>query len=146
MSERKLLGLLADANLVGHFAYLLHLLTKFGLLDIFEELSLGFANLGDLGLPADIDDRSLWNYCQQEGWLLFTENRNAIGIDSLQAVLADSWKPGDLPVITLANKLEFEHDAEYRERVASEVAELFFGISLGDYCDGSRIYVPRLPR
>lgn len=67
------------------------------------------------------------------------------GFDSLQATLDDSWQDGHLPIITLANKIEFERSPEYRERVATEVAELLFGVASGDYCDESRIYVPRLP-
>ncbi|HQU44151.1 MAG TPA: hypothetical protein PK867_15130 [Pirellulales bacterium] len=57
----------------------------------------------------------------------------------MQALLT----PGHLPVITLANKADFEHSPEYRESVATDVAELLFGIAMGDYCEESRIYVPR---
>lgn len=92
---------------------------------------------------AAIDDRSLWGFCQRDAWVLFTENRNAAGADSLQQTLADLWQPGRLPVITLANKTEFEHNADYRKQVATDVAELLFGLTTGDYRDESRIYVPR---
>jgi hypothetical protein len=74
---------------------------------------------------------------------LYTANRNAAGTDSLQQTLDDSWQSGCLPLITLANKIEFEHNSEYRQRVAIDVAELLFGVALGDYRDESRIYVPR---
>jgi hypothetical protein len=136
---------LADANLVGHFEYVLHLLDQLGLAAVLEELPLQFSTIADAGLAPDIDDRSLWHFCQEHGWVLFTENRNADGADSLQATIADSWRSGDLPVLTLANKIEFEHNPEHRQQVATELAELLFGISLGDYCDECRIYVPRLP-
>lgn len=102
-----------------------------------------FVSIDEAGLPLDIDDRSLWQFCQQQGWVLFTANRNAAGTDSLQQTLDDSWQPGCLPLITLANKIEFEHSADYRQRAAVDVAELLFGVAMGDYCDESRIYVPR---
>lgn len=143
MSGRNVSGLLADANLAGHFHYVVQLIGKLGLAGIFSELSVGFLTIDDLNLSPDIDDRSLWNFCQRGGWVLLTENRNAAGSDSLQTTLSDSWRPGDLPVITLAKKIEFEHSAEYRHRVATDVAELLFGIAHGEYLDDSRIYVPR---
>lgn len=143
MSDRSVRGLMADANLTGHFRYLLRLLEKLDLAAVFAELSLQFLSIDEAGLPSDIDDRSLWQFCQHEGWVLYTANRNARGADSLQRTLDDSWQPGCLPLITLASKIEFEHSADYRQRVAADVAELLFGVAMGDYCDESRIYVPR---
>jgi len=46
----------------------------------------------------------------------------------LEKLDLDSCRPGHLPVITLAKKAEFEHSPEYRESVATDVAELLFGI------------------
>jgi hypothetical protein len=97
---------------------------------------------GELQLPRDLDDRSLWNRCQQDGWVLFTENRNNDGPNSLQATLTDSWQVGHLPVLKLSNKGKFEHDRSYAERLATDVAEHLFGIALGQYLDQPRIYFP----
>jgi hypothetical protein len=47
------------------------------------------------------------------------------------------------PVLTLANKGRFEHSPDYAKRVATDVAELLFGIAQGEYRDQPRIYVPR---
>jgi hypothetical protein len=91
----------------------------------------------------DLDDRSLWNRCQQDGWVLFTDNRNQEDENSLQATLMDSWQMGHLPVLTLANKGRFENSAAYAKRVATDVAELVFGIAQEEYRDRPRIYVPR---
>lgn len=143
MNDRSVRGLLADANLTGHFRYLLRLLEKLDLAPVFAELSMQFLSLEEAGLPWDIDDRSLWRFCQQEGWVLYTANRNAAGTDSLQQTLDDSWHAGCLPLVTLANKIEFEHSADYRQRVAIDVAELLFGVAMGEYRGESRIYVPR---
>ncbi len=89
-----------------------------------------------------MDDRPLWNYCQEHRWVLFTENRNNDGPDSLQATLVGSWRDGNLPVLTLANKGRFEHSPEYARCVAAQIAELLYGVHFGQYRDQPRIYVP----
>ena len=137
-------GLLADENVQGHLPYLRQLIENLGLWPFLAELNLELATFLDLELPPGLDDRSLWNHCQQEGWILFTENRNHDGPDSLHATLMDSWHVGHLPVLTLANKGRFEHSREYGKRVATDVAELLFGIEHGEYRDQQRIFVPRL--
>ncbi len=63
--------------------------------------------------------------------------------DSLEATLADSWRHGQLPVLTLSNKARFEREREYSEKVATDVAELLFGIKQQEFRDQPRIYVPR---
>ena len=75
--------------------------------------------------------------------MLFTDNRNRDGPDSLGAVLADSWVEGRLPIVTLASKRKFERDRDYALRVATDVADLLFGIATGDYLDQPRRFVPR---
>ena len=136
-------GLLADVNVQGHLPYLRRLLEALGLWPVLAELKLTLTTFADLNLPRDLDDRTLWERCQQDSWVLFTENRNDDGPDSLQATLTGSWKPGHLPVLTLANKGRFEHSRGYAERVAIDVAELLFGIAQGEYRDQPRVYVPR---
>jgi hypothetical protein len=136
-------GLLVDVNVQGHLPYLYRRLNSLGLWTVLSDLKLKLVTFSDLQVPRDLDDRSLWNRCQHEGWVLFTENRNDDGPDSLQATLVDSWRFGQLPVLTLANKGRFEHSCEYADRVATDVAELLFGISFEGYRDQPRIFVPR---
>ena len=136
-------GLLADVNVQGHLSYLRQLLETLELWPALAELQLDFVTFPDLQLPRNLDDRSLWNRCQQDGWVLFTENRKDEDENSLEATLADSWLMGCLPVLTLANKRRFEHSTIYAKRVAIDVAELLFGIFHDEYRDEPRIYVPR---
>jgi hypothetical protein len=136
-------GLLSDVNVQGHLAYLHQRLEALDLWPVLAACDLTFATFADLQIPADLDDRALWNRCQRDGWVLFTENRNNDGADSLHATLADSWSSGQLPVLTLANKVTFEHSLDYADRVAIDVAELLFGIAQQQYRDQPRIYVPR---
>jgi hypothetical protein len=136
-------GLVADMNVQGHLPYLRYLLEALDLWTVLIELNLRLVTFPDLQLARDLDDRPLWNRCQQNGWVLFTENRNDDGPDSLQATLTDSWQWGHLPVLTLSSKRRFEHDRRYAERVATDVADLLFGIAQQEYRDQPRIYVPR---
>ena len=72
-------GLLADVNIQGHLPTVRILLQKGGLMPLLEELGLHLLTFPELGLDRSLDDRSLWNFCQQQGWVLFTENRNHDG-------------------------------------------------------------------
>jgi hypothetical protein len=136
-------GLLADVNVQGHLSYLRRLLEVLDLWSVLAELHLDFVTFPDLQLSRNLDDRSLWNRCQEDGWVLLTENRNDENENSLEATLGDSWRIGCLPVLTLANKGRFERSANYAKRVAIDVAELLLGIAHEEYRDQPRIYVPR---
>ncbi len=135
-------GLLADVNVQGHLGYLRHALEAVDLWNVLVELKLSLVTFGDLHLAPDLDDRRLWNQCQRDGWVLFTDNRNNDGADSLQATLADSWKIGNLPVVTLSDKGKFERDRDYAKRLATDIAELLFDIVDGQYRDQPRVFVP----
>jgi hypothetical protein len=141
--DRDVRGILADVNVQGHLPFLCGLFRRLDLETLLRELGLRFETFPALGLQGSLDDRSLWNYCQDRGWVLFTENRNDDGPDSLHATLTDSWRDGHLPVLTLSSKARFERDLGYAERVAADVAELLFGIAEQQYRDQPRIYVPR---
>jgi hypothetical protein len=145
MKGREMRGLLADVNVQGHLRFLRQLLEHLDLWPVLDELQLEFVTLANLGLPQDLDDRSLWSHCQQGRWVLFTDNRNEEGSDSLAATLADSWSAGHLPVITLSSKIRFERQREYAERVATDLAEVLFGVVQGEYRGVPRLYVPFAP-
>ena len=136
-------GLLADVNVQGHLPYLLHLLEALDLKTLLAGLNVEFATFPDLSVSRRLDDRTLWNFCQENGWVLFTADRRMIGPDSLEATLRDSWRTGLLPVITLSNTGRFENNGLYASRVAHDVAQTLFDISLEPaHCDRARIYVP----
>jgi hypothetical protein len=72
-------GMLADVNIQGHLRYLRRVLESLDLWSTLASLNLELATFPDLKLDPHLDDRPLWNYCQQEGWVLFTDNRNNDG-------------------------------------------------------------------
>jgi len=135
-------GLLADVNVQGHLTQLRYLLASLDLRPVLDALNLQIVTFNDLGIPRSIDDRTLWNLCQEQGWVLFTDDRNNDGPDSLHQTLLDSWKEGHLPVLTIAKKVRFENDRNYAERVANDIANLLFGIACEEYRDQPRIWVP----
>lgn len=71
-------GLLVDVNVQGHLPYLRQLLESLGLGSVLAEIPLNLVTFPDLPFPRDLDDRSLWNRCQRDGWVLFTDNRSAV--------------------------------------------------------------------
>jgi hypothetical protein len=136
-------GLLADVNVQGHLLYLRHLLDALDLSAVLDGLNIEFATFPGLNVPRRMDDRTLWNFCQENGWVLFTADRRMVGTDSLEATLRDSWQMGLLPVITLSNRARFEKNGLYASRVAHDVAQVLFDIALNpESRDRPRIFVP----
>ena len=136
-------GLLADVNVQGHLPYLVGLTNKIGLLQLLVDTGITFETFPDRGLDPHLIDRELWNFCQANELVLFTDNRNHEDANSLNATIQDSWHLGHLPVLTLADKGKFENSAEYATRVAEDVANQLFAIFLEGTRDQPRIFVPR---
>jgi hypothetical protein len=135
-------GLLADVNVHGHLHILRRLLVALDLSTVLAGSDIDLVTFSGLELPRDLDDRELWNRCQQGGRVLFTDNRNNDGPDSLEATLSDSWRVGHLPILTISSKDRFKRDRGFADRVAADIAETLFGIPDGLYLDQPRIYVP----
>ena len=136
-------SLLADVNVQGHLPYLRRLIDGHGLLDLLTGLGLTLVTFPDLGLDRRVDDRALWNYCQANGWVLFTDNRNHEDENSLEATIQDSWHEGCFPIITLANKGKFDNSEDYATKVAEEVADVLVSVFHDGIRDQPRIFVPR---
>lgn len=135
-------GLLADVNLEGHLPYLRRLMEREGILEILTEFGISLVTFSDLGLDRQINDRALWHSCQENGWVLFTDNRNHEDLNSLEATIQDSWREGRLPILTLANKSKFEKSEAYATTVAQDVAELLIVAFVDEIRTQSRIFVP----
>jgi hypothetical protein len=135
-------GLLADVNLQGHLPYLRRLMEGQGALEILTEFGISLITFPELNLDRGTDDRTLWHYCQENDWILFTDNRNHDDEHSLEATILDSWREGRLPVLTLANKRKFEKSEAYATRVAQDVAELLIVAFVDEIRNQPRIFVP----
>jgi hypothetical protein len=138
-------GLLADVNVQRHALVLLRGILERSSIDLWNlltESGLRFSSLVETGLSNSINDEALWKFCQEDGWVLFTDNRNAEEEKSLEVTLQNLWHLGDIPVVTVSDKTKLETNSEYAEQVAFDLAELLFGIEQGEYRDRPRIYVP----
>lgn len=136
-------GLLADANIQGFDAILEGTLSELSLLEVLEVFDFGFYRFADFDLATDLDDRSLWRFCQDNELLLFTENRNRNGSDSLEAAIHDLTTEDTLPVLTVSDKDRFIFSRSYREAVAKSVAEIAFRIFMEHRNRGvTRMYLP----
>jgi hypothetical protein len=143
MNQESLMpGLLADVNVQGHLPYLKRIINGLGFLQILEDSKITFMTFRELNLNPRMNDRDLWNYCQANDLVLFTENRNQEHEDSLSATILDSWHEGQLPVLTLANKGKFENSATYATLVAENVTEMLYCIFCERKPGPPRIFVP----
>jgi hypothetical protein len=135
-------GVLLDVNVGGMRDRLRGLIKKVGLGEFLQIAELQFMTFADESLPGDLDDRSLWHYCERRRLVLLTDNRNHNARDSLQATLDDSWRLGDLPILTITNKLAFSDDQDYAERFATDLVEAVCDIADGNVLAQPRLWLP----
>ena len=138
-------GIVFDENLEGHAEYLLHLLTALDLRDFWDDLGLRMETVRTLGYQPGVKDRILWKRCQDERFVLLTDNRNDDAVDSLGRTICDSLLDISLPVITIANKERFERDRRYALIVAEKFLDVISDVVIGKFLGIGRLYIPPRP-
>ena len=108
--------ILIDHNIEGQAVRLWDTLNNEGWLELY---SVEIVMFTDVGLPFDINDRSLWRFVQQHQMLLLTVNRNMADEDSPEQTLREENRSSSLPVITIGNPARIE-ERVYRERCAEK--------------------------
>ena len=143
----ELRGLLADAHADRMLRTVRGWIESLDLAEVLDDAGLRFVTFADVSIPTNTPDRPLWERCQADGWVLLTDNRNADGPDSLQATLADRWRPGDLPVLTAGDADRLRTNPKYAARVATDVADVLYGLHVGDgrFDQAPRLFLPRVP-
>ncbi len=131
-----MITILADHDIEGHATTLWGTLSKAGWLEIVD---VEFVIFQDVGLPVDSHDRKVWNFAQENGMILLTNNRNMDGEDSLEQTLRDSNLSTSLPAMTIGNADRLS-ERIYRERCAFQLLEVI--LELEDHLGRSRIFVP----
>lgn len=117
-------GLLADANLDGHFQVLRKLVVEDEVLDgLRADLKLTIATFRDLGWAPEMPDDELWRRCQSGGWILVTANRNHKGPTSLEATIRREGTAESLPIVTISDADRFLKSGDYARRVAYRLLE-----------------------
>ncbi|MCZ7672227.1 MAG: DUF5615 family PIN-like protein [Chloroflexi bacterium] len=127
---------LVDHDIEGQALALWGTLGKMGWLEIVD---MELATFRDIGLPSNSTDRDVWRFAQANGMILFTNNRNMDGEDSLEQTLRNENRLTSLPVLTVANADRLS-ERRYRERCAAQILEIV--IDLDKNLGRSRIYIP----
>ncbi len=132
--------LLIDEQMTGLRNYCNRLLELSSLASLAKDMGISFVNFADEGLPESLSDDAVWDYCYRKGYILFTDNRNAEGEDSLEAVIQKRCDFAIFPVITIGNRERFKVEIAYAISALDKLIELIFD---GDHHLGTgRIYIP----
>jgi hypothetical protein len=97
-------------------------------------------SFASLGLPENTPDAALWQFCQAQQIILITGNRNKVGTDALEAVIARNNTPTSLPVLTIGTPPRVLSSREYAERVATRLLEVLLDVE--QYRGTGRLYLP----
>jgi hypothetical protein len=131
-----MLGLLADANAEAYLDAVLSVCRSPAWLLIWESLDVRMVRFEDLLLSRSVPDDVLWFACQREAVVLFTDNRNSTGSDSLQATILAHNTVSSLPVITPGESPRLLTERDYLERAAVRLMDI------DKYRGTGRLYIP----
>lgn len=130
--------ILSDHNCEKHAQYVFFSLIK---LRFVELLDLRLLRFRDVNLPVEADDKTVWQYCQDNGYYLLTGNRSTKDdADSLHEILNRFAGPSALPVLTFGNLERVLNDEFYCEACAEALAEIILDDGL--YIGTPRLYIP----
>ncbi|MBV7335092.1 ACP S-malonyltransferase [Chloroflexi bacterium TSY] len=95
----------------------------------------------DVGLLSTADDKVVWEFCQEMGYLLLTGNRSTkADAKSLEYQIRDLATPNCLSVLTIGNLKRVLPDINYRRRCAIRLATIVDELHL---CRGViRLFLP----
>jgi hypothetical protein len=133
-------AILADHDIEGQVRALLRLLTSAAWYEVWHGLAMRVESFASLGLPENTPDAALWQFCQTQQIILITGNRNKVGIDALEAVIARNNTPTSLPVLTIGTPPRVLSSREYAERVATRLLEVLLDVE--QYRGTGRLYLP----
>lgn len=131
-----MITLLVDHNIEGQAALLHSTLIS----ESWTELTaIRFVTFGQLKLPFDSTDRTVWEFAQTNHFLLLTGNRNMHGSDSLERTIREQNHATALPVITIAN-IDRMVEQTYRQQCAVKIALIV--LYFDDFLGTGRIFIP----
>jgi hypothetical protein len=134
-------GLLADVNAGGYLAAILKVCRGPAWRSFWLELRVPTFSFRDLWLDQETQDDLLWQFCQSEQLVLFTDNRNETGATSLGRAIRELNTASSLPVLTPADAQRLYSDAGYAERAAERMLEILMEIDR--YRGTGRLFLPR---
>ena len=98
-----------------------------------------FVTMREVGLDAASPDRDVWRYCQSNGLILLTGNRNQDDETSLEQTLCTENTEASLPVLTITDRQQLV-EADYRERCIETLITIVF--DLPNYLGSARQFIP----
>lgn len=132
-----MITVLLDNDITGHRELFIGTLDSTGWA---EHGLLEFITLPQAGLARNTIDREIWHYCQCQGQLLLTGNRNQEDPDSLEQTIQEENTSNALPIITISQPQRII-EAEYRERCIHSLIDII--IFLNNYLGSGRQYIPQ---
>jgi hypothetical protein len=133
-------AIMADHDIEGQVRALLRLLTSAAWYEVWHGLAMRVESFASPGLPENTPDAALWQFCQAQQIILITGNRNKVGTDALEAVIARNNTPTSLPVLTIGTPPRVLSSREYAERVATRLLEVLLDVE--QYRGTGRLYLP----
>lgn len=95
----------------------------------------------DVGLRNTADDRIVWRFCQEQGYILLTGNRSTKdGEKSLEHQIRHLATPDCLPVLTIGNLKRVQADQIYCRRCAERLVDIV--ADLHRFRGTLRLFVP----
>jgi hypothetical protein len=88
-----------------------------------RDLGIEIKRLRDYGMSRNTPDQLVWQFAQQHGFWLLTNNRNNEDETSLQATIQRENTPESLPVITTTDKDRLAEPA-YRSEAVTRLIEI----------------------
>ena len=130
--------ILSDHNCEGQAEAIFDALRHQG---FFPLLPITLVQFRDVGLDFSANDREVWQFCQENGYLLLTGNRTASdGEKSLEYAIRHFLKEDSLPVITIGRLGGVKTDLTYCWRCAENLVEIVLNL---DAVRGvPRLYIP----
>lgn len=94
----------------------------------------------DVNLSKKTPDKDVWEYCQDNGYILLTGNRSGKdGEESLELQIRERYFKECLPVLTIGNLKRINSDVVYRVKCAERLAEIVDDLDL--YIGRIRLYL-----
>jgi hypothetical protein len=117
-------ALLADNNAEGNLRAVLRICESTGWMDVWQALGVTVHTFKTARIDPAVLDDELWDWCQRTGAYLFTANRNAHGLHSLQQAIVARSTAQSVPVLSLSNPDRVLADRNYAEDVAVRLMEI----------------------
>ncbi|KOR36015.1 MULTISPECIES: hypothetical protein [Planktothricoides] len=128
--------ILVDYNLNQEAILFAGILASRGWLDL---VSIRLITFADVGLPANSNDRAVWQFAQANRMILLTANRNAKGQDSLERVMREENTSTSFPIITIGDRSRVS-EYDYRDSCVEKLVEIVLDIQ--DYMGAGRLFIP----